>query len=333
MKNQHLHRSFVFALLLLLCSAAAFGQAAPGRRVALVIGNGAYQANPLKNPPNDADDVAAALKESGFDVYLVKDADLEALEKAVKDFATRLTGAETGLYYYAGHGVAVDGMNYLIPVSPRIDDVASVTSRAVAVDAVLGRMEATGVRTILVFLDSCRDNPFSGASRSGTRGLAVVATPKTLNSLIAYATGPGDVAQDGIGRNGVFSGALIEQLREPGLELSQMMKNVKSEVAAQTANRQNPRVDDGMKENFYFVSLDALAARADAALAKSRLELAELERQLALRQAAMQATKDTAALQTLQVEQQRQQALQAAKKLETENLAREAERQKQAALA
>ncbi|MCX7024544.1 MAG: caspase family protein [Spirochaetes bacterium] len=258
---------------------------------------------------------------------LVKDASLEAMEKAVNDFFARLKGADTGQFYYAGHGVAIDGMNYLIPVSPRIDDAASVRSKAVSVDAVVGRMEATGVRTALVFLDSCRDNPFPGASRSGMRGLAVVATPKTVNSMIAYATSPGDVAQDGTGRNGVFSGAVVRQLRNPGLELAQMMKNVKAEVSAVTGNRQNPRVDDGMKENFFFVSPEDLAARADAALATSKAELAELECQLSERQAKIRSTQDASARQALEVEQQRQQALQAAKKLEADNLAREARRQ------
>ena len=166
-------------------------------------------------------------------------------------------------------------------MSPRIDDAASVKSKAVAVDTVVGKMEATGVRTALVFLDSCRDNPFPGSSRSGTRGLAVVASPKTMNSLIAYATSPGDVAQDGDGRNGVFSGAVIRQLAHPGLELTQMMKNVKAEVAAATNNKQNPRVDDGMKENFYFVDPALAAAQAQAALDKSRNELAGLDTKLA----------------------------------------------------
>ncbi|MEI6385288.1 MAG: caspase family protein [Spirochaetota bacterium] len=180
-----MNRKALLALLAILSLTQLLpAQTAPVRRVALVIGNGAYLANALKNPPNDAEDVAAALKESGFEVSLVKDASLEAMDKAVNDFAAWLKGADTGLFYYAGHGVAIDGMNWLIPVSPRIDDAAS---------------------------------------------------PKTQNSLIAYATSPGDVAQDGSGRNGVFSGAVIRQLRESGLERAQMMKNVKAEVAARLA--------------------------------------------------------------------------------------------------
>jgi uncharacterized caspase-like protein len=222
-------------------------------------------------------------------------------------------------------------MNWLIPVSPRIDDAASVKSKAVSVDTVVGKMEATGVPTILVFLDSCRDNPFPGASRSGTRGLAVVSSPKARNSLIAYATSPGDVAQDGSGRNGVFSGAVIKQLTQPGLELNIMMRNVKAEVAAATGNKQNPRVDDGMKEPFYFVDPALAAARAQAALDKSKSELASLDTALADLQKRIASSGDAQAKQKLQVEQQRQQALQQAKALEAQNLAATAAKQQAAA--
>jgi len=156
-------KTIICSLFIALVSVTSiYAQSAQPRRVALVVGNGAYAANALKNPPNDATDVAAALKEAGFEVTLLNDADLTAFDKAVSDFATSLNGADTGLFYYAGHGVAVDGMNYLIPVSPRINDVASVKAKAVAVDTVVGRMEASGVRTVLIFLDSCRDNPFLG---------------------------------------------------------------------------------------------------------------------------------------------------------------------------
>jgi hypothetical protein len=220
----------------------------------------------------------------------------------------------------------------MIPVSPRIDDAASVKAKAVAVDTVVGRMETSGVRTVLVFLDSCRDNPFPGASRSGTRGLAVVATPKSVNSMIAYATSPGDVAADGSGRNGVFSGAFLAQLSAPGRELGELMRNVKAQVAAESGNKQNPRVDDGMKEAFYFVSPEMLAARAQGALDASRVEVARLEKELADRQSRISATKDAQARQVLEVDQQRQQALAVAKRLETENLAREAEKQSKLAL-
>lgn len=327
-------RFFSFLYLALALCLPVFGQKStttPGRRVALVIGNGAYKDNLLRNPTNDADDVSKVLKDAGFEVTVVKDADQTTFEKAVKDFSSRLSGADTGLFYYAGHGVQIEGVNYLIPVSPRLDNVADVKLRAVAVDSVVARMEQSGIKTALVFLDSCRDNPFPGASRSTSRGLAVVPTPRTRNSLIAYATAPGEVAADGTGRNGVFSAAFITQVAIPGQELSELMRKVSADVAAATGGKQNPRVDFGMKEPFWFISPDEMAARAEAALKANQEEIARLEKELAERQARINATRDAQAKQALEVEQQRQAALAAAKKLETEGLAREAERQRKLA--
>ncbi len=270
------------------------------------------------NPKNDADDIAKILLEIGFEVKLVKDASLESMEKAISEFAISLKGADTGLFCYSGHGVAVEGINYLVPITPVIDSPILVKSRAVAVDVIVGKMESIGVRTALIFLDCCRDNPFPGAYRSGSRGLAVVSAPKTTNSLIAYATGPGDVAQDGSGRNGVFSGAFINQLRIPGLELNKMMKNVKTDVAVITSNKQNPRVDDGMKEDFYFVSMEAIFAKARNDRDKAMAELDLIESQIAARSKAIASTKSAAEKSKLEIEQQKQKALEAAKRLELE---------------
>jgi uncharacterized caspase-like protein/formylglycine-generating enzyme required for sulfatase activity len=318
---------------LLLGSPAVSAQetAAAGRRLALVIGNGRYEQNPLRNPANDATDIAAALRQSGFMVSVLLDADLTEFERAVEAFGRDLRGADTGLFYYAGHGVQVEGINYLIPVSPHIDDVITVKARAVSVDSIIARLEASAVRTLLVFLDSCRDNPFPGASRSGSRGLALVPAPRTINSLIAYATSPGDVAADGTGRNGIFSGAFLAALAQPGLELGELMRRVRAQVAEQTANRQQPRVDDGMKEAFYFISPDQLAVQAQQAAAQAAAELASLEQDIAQRTQAIAQTQDARQKAALEVEQQRQRALEAAKRLEASQLADQARRQTEAA--
>lgn len=318
-------KSFALAALALCLSAALCAQGSP-RRVALVVGNGAYSANPLLNPPNDARDVAEGLRSCGFEVSLALDAGQASFEKAVEDFGAALRGAEVGLFYYAGHGVQADGINYLIPVSPRIDSAASLKVSAIAVDRVVGEMESTGVRTALVFLDCCRDNPFPGASRSGGRGLAVVATPRTVNSLIAYATSPGETAQDGSGRNGVFSGAFIEELRDSGQEISELMRNVKKTVAERTGGRQQPRFDVGMTEPFYFVSPEAAAAKAEAELGRTQAELAALDASIAARSAAIAAAKSEKERGGLEVEQQKSLALQAAKRIEAANAKAESER-------
>ncbi len=325
-----LKRLVLFTIILISFFIPFFAEqpsSSEGRRLALVVGNSAYQVNPLKNPVNDAEDVAAALRETGFEVCLVKDADSAAFERAVIDFVSSLKEAETGLFYYAGHGVQVDGMNYLIPVSPRIDDTITVKARAMPVDVIVGRMETSGVKTALVFLDSCRDNPFPGANRSGTRGLAVIAAPKTKNSMIAYATSPGDTAADGTGRNGIFSAAFLEQLKNPGTELTSMMKAVKANVSSVTNNKQNPRVDDGMKEDFFFADPVRLSAQAKSKAEAAAAEVASLERALADRKAQIAVAKSASEKQKLELEQQKQQAVATAKKLEAENLARESERQ------
>jgi len=319
-------RALIAAICLsICCGQALLAQAAP-RKVALVVGNGAYKAGPLKNPVNDAEDVAAALKEAGFETILVKNAGLADFERAVKGFSSKLAGAETGLFYYSGHGLQIDGMNFLVPVDSRIDDGASAKAQSVAVDSVIGKMESSGIKTSLVFLDSCRDNPFLAATRSGSRGLAIVATPRTLNSLVAYATSPGDVAADGEGRNGVFTGAFLAQLRSPGLELAELMRRVRAEVARASAGRQQPRVDDGMKERFYFTSPDDAAAKARAQSDTAAAELAAIDAEIAKREKAILASKSQAERQALEVEQQKAKAIEAAKRIEAQNAAKESAR-------
>jgi len=321
---------FSACLLLFFISGALDAQ---DKRAALVVGNSAYTSNSLANPVNDATDMAAALKEAGFEVILRTDVDLAGIERALEDFQTLLGGKDTALFYYAGHGVQVQGENYLIPVKEDIQSEANARSRGVALADVLDRIKASKVRTALIFLDACRDNPFPGSSRSGTRGLSVVSAPADVETLIAYATEPGSVAADGTGRNGVFTAAMLSNMAKPGQSIGDMMIQVRADVMAQTGGRQKPRADVGLSKPFYFNDPAVLAARAQAALDKSRAEIADLERQLADRQARINATRDTSAKQALEVEQQRQQALQTAKKLEADNLEREAERQKQAAAA
>jgi hypothetical protein len=192
-------------------------------------------------------------------------------------------------------------------------------------------VKAAGVKTALIFLDACRDNPFPGSSRGGARGLAVVAAPAEVETCIAYATQPGNTAQDGTGRNGVFTAAMLKNLGTSGASLSDLMTNVIADVKATTGNKQQPRFDNGLSKPFYFVDPAVAAARAQAALDKSKTELAGLDSKLADLQKQISAASDAQARQKLQVEQQRQQALQQAKVLEADNLSKEAARQKAAA--
>jgi len=315
------------ALGILICAAATMAFA--DGRAALVIGNSSYKNAPLANPTNDASDVAAALKSQGFEVLLRTNLDYLGMEDALTSFEKLLKGKDTALFYYAGHGVQAENENYLIPVQENVTTLALAKSRGEPLADVLARIKDSGVTTALVFLDACRDNPFLGTSRSATRGLAAISAPRDLETLIAYATQPGDVAQDGNGRNGVFTGALLKNLLVPGRTVAEVMTQVKADVKAATGGKQQPRVDDGLSRAVYFNDPTLAAALAKAASDKSATELATLEAQLASLQAKLNSAKTDKDKQTLQVEQQRQQALQAAKKLEADSLAAEAARQDQ----
>ena len=181
--------------------------AAAQKRVALIVGNSAYaHAGPLANPANDAADMAAALKEVGIETLLGLDLDKRAFDLKVRDFARALTRADTGIFFYAGHGLQVGGRNYLVPVDAQLQNERDLDFEAVALDFVLKQMELEReAKTNIVFLDACRDNPLgrnlarSMGTRSASvgRGLAQVQTG--VGTFIAYSTQPGNVALDGRG--------------------------------------------------------------------------------------------------------------------------------------
>lgn len=224
----------------------------PGRRVALVIGNGAYAGSPLKNPVNDAQDVANMLKRLGFEVIMRQDADLKTMELAVETFYDSLKKGGAGLFYFAGHGVQVAGSNYLVPVKARIRSESDVKFEAVDASRVLGKMEDAGNGLNLVILDACRNNPYSRGFRSSAQGLAKMDAP--TGSLIAYATAPGSVASDGgPGRNGVYTKHLLMQLGVPGLTAHEMFMRVRLGVVEETGSKQVPWESSSLTGYFYFV--------------------------------------------------------------------------------
>jgi formylglycine-generating enzyme required for sulfatase activity len=251
----------VAAALLLLANWAAWAQG-PGpsisveamrgeRRVALVIGNAGYAppAN-LKNPLNDARDVAQALGALGFDVVLQTDADLRTMQRAVREFAARLRPDGVGLFYYAGHGVQVRGNNYLVPLGARIAAETEVEDEALDVNRMLRVMEDSRSRISVVVLDACRDNPFARAFRGPARGLALMPAP--TGSFIAFATSPGAVAADGTGRNGFFTGELLQAMRTPGLDIVDVFRRVIGRVRERTNGRQVPWTLSSLDGYFYF---------------------------------------------------------------------------------
>lgn len=222
------------------------------RRVALVIGNSAYKDSPLKNPVNDARAMAAKLKGLGFQVVARENATKLEMERAVADFGDALRQPDTiGLVFYAGHGMQVQGKNYLIPIDAQIATETRVRLEALDLDAILDEMAAAETRVNLVILDACRNNPFERRFRAGGGGgLAQVNAPQ--GTLIAYATAPGKTAADGTGANGLYTAKLLDALDTPGLAVEDVFKRVRVEVAKASGNAQTPWESSSLTGDFYF---------------------------------------------------------------------------------
>ncbi|MER9856897.1 MULTISPECIES: caspase domain-containing protein [unclassified Mesorhizobium] len=266
---------------LLLLSA----DAQPQRRVALVIGNGTYaEAGTLANPVNDALDIADKLRSIGFEVIEGNDLGKRELERSIGAFSDALQGAGVGLFYYAGHGLQVDGRNYIVPVDARLDVPVKLQLEAVPIDEVLDIMEQQ-TKVSLVFLDACRNNPFARSlsrtaiTRSAKALAGLAQFDSTRGSFIAFSTAPGAVAMDGSGRNSPFAAALLRHIAEPGQSINDMMIAVRRDVVSQTRETQRPWEQGSLLERFEFVSdgQPAEPQRPAAAPAPST-EVAALER-------------------------------------------------------
>ena len=245
-------------ILIIASVLLALNLSAAVERHALVIGNANYQSSPLRNPLNDARDMAAALEGLGFQVQSLLDADAPEMEQAILDFGDRLRAGGVGLFYYAGHGVQAQGSNYLIPLQANISREIQLKRKAIDAGLVLDAMGAANNGLNIVILDACRDNPYANSFRNTTRGLARMDSPK--GSLIAYATAPGDVAADGDGRNGVFTKHLLEQMQKPGVQVEQVFKQVTQAVHAETRQRQTPFMTSSLLGDFYFKPASATAS-------------------------------------------------------------------------
>jgi uncharacterized caspase-like protein len=231
---------------------------AQARRVALAIGNAEHKFVPvLKNPVNDATDMAEALAKLGFDkVILKKDLGFEAFRTTLREFSLEAKGAEAAVVFFAGNGIEVEGRNYLVPVDARLQAASHLDLEAIALDTVLAQV--AGAKTAIVMLDACRDNPFllvPGQTRGphrgvGGRGLRPV-EPRH-GTFIVYSAQPGHTAADGIGRNSPFTEALLKHLSTPGLELRHLFVRVRSELLAATGGGQNLHVNDALDAMFYF---------------------------------------------------------------------------------
>jgi outer membrane biosynthesis protein TonB len=258
---------FVLLALAVLLSAAA--SAAAERRVALVIGNSAYKHTPaLANPKNDAAAIAGVLRRLGFEVEVQTDLGKSELDAALRRFGDRLEGAQVALFFYAGHGMQVNGLNYIIPIDARLAKERDLSFETVEMGTILKQMEAVK-RTNLIFLDACRDNPLArnlarsmGPGRSGSVGRGLAPIDASTGTLISYATRDGSFADDGAGRNSPYTTALIGLIDQPGLEVGLMLRRVREQVMRNTGERQVPWEYGSLLGEFYFAGAPAAAPAA-----------------------------------------------------------------------
>jgi uncharacterized caspase-like protein len=273
-------------LVFVLCAAPAAATAASDggeNRIALVIGNSAYKSKPLANPINDARAVARALNDAGFAVKVRTNLTRSQMREEIRRFGDELREQRgVGLFFFAGHGVQVNGRNYLIPVSSDIRREHEVEDEALDANFVLSTMESAKARMNIVILDACRDNPFVASFRSSLGGLAPMSTPS--GSIIAYATAPGQTASDGDGANGLYTKHLVEQISVPGQGILDMFVNVRNGVQRDSGGRQTPWELSSLTMPFQFKPA-AATAPAPAAGVPSGATQADIDRavQAALR--------------------------------------------------
>jgi uncharacterized caspase-like protein len=247
------------------------------KRVALVIGNAAYAVGRLNNPVLDARAMAQVLRGLGFEVLAREDVDHQKLRRAIADFGERIAGGGVGLFYYSGHGLQVNGRNYLVPVDAELKSERYVGAEAVDVDSVLAQMHEAKTRVNIVILDACRNNPFAQRFRSPHMGLAFMDAP--AGTYMAYSTAPGSVADDGEpGKNGTYTAELLRTLQEPGLKIEDVFKRVRVRVQQRTSQRQNPWDASSLTGEFFFELSTASAAPVPGPASPPSIT-AEIERQ------------------------------------------------------
>lgn len=274
--------TYVLALLIVAVALFAAPEARADRRVALVIGNGAYQNTAeLPNPGNDANDMAAALKRLGFEVVEGRDLDKRSMERTIRQFGIKLAGADVAFFFYAGHGLQVGGQNYLVPTDARLASEGDVDFESLPLSLVLKQMEREA-KTSLVLLDACRDNPLARnlARSMGTRAVAIgqgLAEVKTgVGTLIGFSTQPGNVALDGAGRNSPYAMALLRNIEVPGRDISAALVAVRNEVLKVTAGKQVPWEHTSLTGQVYLKASQGQAPAATGSVPSSQDRETEL---------------------------------------------------------
>jgi len=243
-------KASIMALALLATCTEA--QGANDLRVALVIGNATYPSAPLSNPTNDSRAMGDALKVLGFQVIEAQNASREQMQQAIGRAREALQGRRgVGMLYYAGHGVQLDWRNYMVPVDADMRTASDVPAQSVDVQVVIDAFRAAGNRMNIIVLDACRDNPFGGTGSA--KGLAQMNAPP--GTLLAYATAPGNVAEDGKrGGNSLYTQHLVQELKEPTTKIEDLFKRVRLQVRRESEGRQVPWESTSLEEDFSFNS-------------------------------------------------------------------------------
>jgi len=237
-------------------------------RVALIIGNSSYrEVTALPNPVNDASDLATALEAKGFTVLLREDVSERGLKEAVAEFAKFLKGGGVGVFFFAGHGVSLNGQNFLMPVDLSFRNPADIISKSVSAEYVLSLMSKAGNRVNIVILDACRNNPFDDGSGAAKQGLTAMSLGNQAGTFIAYATSPGSTASDGAGRNGLYTQNLLRALKAPDSDLDKVFGRVRTGVVGASNGEQVPWTTSSIIGSFYF---DVAEEEAALMLAKKQ---------------------------------------------------------------
>ena len=225
-----------------------------GKRIALVIGNADYRSQPLTNPTNDSADIAKTLRSRGFKVIERTNASLVEMRRAAREFSDELVSSDAALFYFAGHGVEVNGRNYLVPVGADIEKEFEVADQAYDATQITEMMQsipsASGQRVNIVIVDACRNNPLTRSWRSAGKGLAKMDAP--TGTIIAFSTAPGRIAADGQGRNSPFTKHLLRAIQKPDQPIEQVFKSVRRAVLEETNGAQTPWENSSLVGDFYF---------------------------------------------------------------------------------
>jgi hypothetical protein len=220
------------------------------KRYALLIGNSDYSMGPLRNPKNDANDMAALLKNLGFDVSLYVNLGQEEMKTRIREFGDKITANKgVGLFFFAGHGLQVGGENYIIPVDAHIAKFADIETEAVNLNRITGEMAYAKNDLNIIILDACRNNPFAG-EESGGKGLASTSAPS--GTFLAFATAPGSVAADGSGKNGLYTQEILKAISIPGNGIEDVFKEVRRNVYKLSNEQQTPWENSSIFDDFYF---------------------------------------------------------------------------------